>query len=81
MIRFVPPPMDDRPKEVRGQQVTVVFSVDATGRVTHVEFRPEIRDRGYRKRLLESMESYRWLPARGPDGFPVAAITEIKIEL
>lgn len=81
MLRFVPPPMDDRPKEVRGLQVTVIFSLDATGRITHVEFKPEIRDRGYRKRLLEAMENFRWSPARGPDGFPVAATVEMPMTL
>ncbi|MGH7499187.1 MAG: hypothetical protein ACREL3_10090 [Gemmatimonadales bacterium] len=78
MTRLILVP-DDRPKDLRGKQVAALIWVDATGRVSRVEFDPDIRDRGYRQRLRETLQEYRFRPARGTDGFPVADTTTITL--
>lgn len=79
MQRFVP--IGDRPKELHGQIVKVTFWLDSAGTVKRVIVVPEIRDRGFAKKFLETLESFRFHPARGPDGFPIASTYTIDFTL
>ena len=66
-------PPEDPPKELRGVELRVTFSVDESGKPVRVEFDPPIQDRKFAQKLRESMLSYRFRPALGPDGRPVAS--------
>jgi hypothetical protein len=41
--------------------------------VDRVEVDPEIRDRKFAAKLKDTMRNYRFHPAVGPDGTPIAA--------
>lgn len=62
------------PKELRGKELKVTFAVTADGRVARFETDPEISNRGYYQKFAEAALGYRFRPARGPDGQPVAAV-------
>lgn len=70
-IEIVLPPTPV-PRQLRGVAVTAVFDVDSTGRVMSFEF-AKTRDRGYNKKLEETLENVRFRPAVRPDGRPVRA--------
>jgi hypothetical protein len=53
--------------------------VGPEGRVEEVRLAPEPDDHGFAKKLEEVMKNYRFRPARGPDGLPVAG--KITVEL
>jgi len=53
--------------------------VGRDGRVVEVSFDPEPDDRGFAKKLKEVMRSYRFRPARGPDGLPTAGSTVVTL--
>ncbi len=69
--RFQVIPPSDAPKNLRGKDIRIVFSIDAQGRVERVEFDPAITDAGYARRLREAMLENRFYPALGPDGHPI----------
>lgn len=69
-------PPTDAPKELRGKDILIVFSVDAQGKVVQVEFRPEIGDSRYAGRLRSAMLEQRFNPALDAAGHPIASITE-----
>ena len=69
---IIPPP--DPPKELRGVDLKLTFWIDQGGTVKRVEVQPEIRDRKFADKLKESMLHYRFRPATGPDGTPIAAV-------
>jgi hypothetical protein len=69
-------PPEDAPKQLRGKDIRVIFSVDAQGRVTHVEFQPEISDGRYAGKLRSAMMDQRFDPAKDAAGHPVASIAE-----
>jgi len=73
-VHFLIPP-DDPPKELRGVQLHVTFWVDETGKVVRVAVDPPINDRKFAERFTETMMNFRFHPALGPDGRPVAATT------
>ena len=73
----MPPP--DVPKNVRGMTIAVTFLVAVDGRVDGVRFEPILPDRGFAKKLEEVMRGYRFRPARGPDGLPVAGTTTVSV--
>lgn len=73
--------MDDRPKELQGHVVQVTFWIDAAGKVLRVAVAPDIHDRGYSRKFVEAMVNYRFRPARGPDGFPIASTYTIDFTL
>jgi len=66
-------PPDDPPKELRGVEIRVTFWVDATGSVDRVAFDPPVDNRKFAGKLAEAMRNYRFRPALGPDGTPIAA--------
>jgi hypothetical protein len=70
------PPADDPPKELRGKEIRIHFAIDADGKVRRVTFEPEIPRGKYASRLKETMEGYRFYPARGPDGNPTPGTFE-----
>jgi hypothetical protein len=79
MQRFVP--FGDAPKELKGHKISVTFWLDSAGNVKRVNITPEIPDRGFAKKFLETLESFRFHPARGLDGFPIASTFTIEITL
>ena len=74
--RQVIPSVDNVPKEYRGVEIRVTLAVSATGIVERVSFNPEIRDGKFRRQLRETMLAYRFAPALGPDGAPIASTYE-----
>ncbi|HTS86884.1 MAG TPA: hypothetical protein VMG41_00200 [Gemmatimonadales bacterium] len=66
---------------MRGVEIRVTFWVDATGKVVRVAIDPPIRDRKYRDEFTESMLSYRFHPALGPDGVPISATTTLVVTI
>jgi hypothetical protein len=59
----------------------VEFWVDASGRVTRVDVRPEIEDADYRRRFLDRMRQFQFNPARTLEGQPVNGRLIIRIAL
>ncbi len=76
--QLILPPFD-YPKSMRGRTVAVTFFVLVDGRVDRVVFSEEIADRGYAKKLEDTMRAYRFRPARSPTGNPVPGVTTISI--
>jgi len=76
--RLILPPFDF-PKAMRGQTIEVNFFVLADGRVDHVVLVPDIPDRGYAKKFEDAMRSYRFRPARSPDGTPIPGVAIVHI--
>ncbi|MEO8451747.1 MAG: hypothetical protein ABI647_18295 [Gemmatimonadota bacterium] len=74
---IMPPP--DVPKSIRGMTVAVTFLVAVDGRVDNVRFEPDLPDHGFAKKLEEVMRGYRFRPARGPDGLPIAGTTTVSV--
>lgn len=72
------PPLD-YPRSLRGQTVAVTFWVGTDGRVERVELAPEIDDRGFSKKFSEVMKSYRFRPARSPEGAIIAGTTTVSV--
>jgi TonB family protein len=72
-------PPAEIPSNLRGVTISVTFLVDPQGRVDQVRFSPEPNDRGFAKKLEEVMRSYRFRPARGPDGLPVAGSVAVQL--
>ncbi len=64
---------------MRGSTVAVTFMVGPEGRVEEIRLSPEPADRGFGKKLEEVMRSYRFRPARGPDGLPVAGTITVEL--
>ena len=69
----MPIPPDNPPRELRGAQIRVTFWVDEVGKAVRVALDPPIRDRKYAEKFTETMLNYRFHPALGPDGRPVAS--------
>jgi len=74
-------PPEDRPSSVRGTTVTVVFSVSATGEVTHVALDPPPKDHKFASEFLERLRRFTFVPAHTLDGQPVADMFMIKVSL
>ncbi len=66
------PAIDGRPKELRGQEIRITYSIDETGKPVKVSFEPAIADGKFAGKLRETMLSYRFHPALDPNGRPVA---------
>jgi TonB family protein len=69
--------LEKTPKELRGVPIRVTFSVDEAGRVARVVIEPPIQDRKFADGFRETMMQYRFRPAQGADGSPVAAEIEL----
>lgn len=87
-FRVVPPrpkgvflPPIDRPDEVRGKTIVVWVFVTATGEVVADSTRldPSTGDRGYDRRLRESVSGWVFEPAR-KDGEPVAEWYPVEVD-
>ena len=74
---ILPPP--EIPKTLRGVTISVTFLVGPEGRVEGVRLSPEPQDRGFARKLEEVMRNYRFRPARGPDGLPVAGTITVEL--
>lgn len=72
------PPMD-YPRGLRGQTIAVTFWVGTDGRVERVALAPDIEDKGFAKRFSEVMKSYRFRPARSPDGAIIPGTTTVSV--
>ena len=72
-------PPFDYPKAMRGRTIQVTFFVLADGRVDHVVFGEDLPDRGYAKKLEDTMRAYRFRPARSPQGVPIPGHTTVSI--
>lgn len=67
------PPTEGRPDEVRGRELVIWVYVTATGDVVPDSTRvdPRIRDRRFDRRIRDYASTWRFNPARNPDGQPV----------
>lgn len=65
------PAIDGRPRELRGQEIRITYSIDETGKPVKVSFEPSIADGKFAGKLRETMLSYRFHPALDPNGRPV----------
>ncbi len=70
-------PTDGPPQSLRGSVLKIHFWVDMRGKVTKVEIKPKIKDKTYRKALLDRMYQWTFYPARTADGSPVKGELEI----
>jgi hypothetical protein len=66
-------PPENAPKELRGVALHVTFWIDETGKAVRVSVDPPIRDSKFAEKFTETMLSYRFRPALGPDGTPIAS--------
>jgi hypothetical protein len=62
------------PKELRGAELRVTWYLLETGKIARMEVDPPIKDRDFAKRFLDRAGSFRFRPARSPDGTPVAGV-------
>jgi protein TonB len=69
---ILPPP--DAPKDLRGREIRLVLDIDADGKVRRVVFDPPLPGGKFASHLKETMLSYRFHPALGPDGSPVSGV-------
>ncbi len=72
------PPLDGVPKSLRGKTIELTFQIDATGKVTSLEY-PPLPDRGYARKFDEVMRSYTFTPARDADGRAVAGVLTVTV--
>lgn len=72
------PPLDGVPKSLRGKTIELTFEIDATGRVTSLDY-PPLPDRGYARKFDEVMRSYTFTPARDADGRAVAGVLTVTV--
>jgi len=79
--RYTILPPQPRPKSVQGKTFQAKITVAADGRVLDVEIRPEIRDAGYRRRLISQLFEWAFAPAVTRDGTPVRGETIITLTL
>ncbi len=74
-------PFDEPPKKLRGASLNVTFWVRVDGRVERYQVDPEIPDRDYARKFDEVIRSFRFAPARAPDGTRVAGTTTVTFTL
>ncbi len=72
------PPLD-YPRSLRGQTVAVTFWVGTDGRVERVALAPDIEDKGFARKFSDVMKSYRFRPARSPEGTVIAGTTTVTV--
>jgi len=66
------------PACARGE-FSIRFWVEVDGRVSRVEIDPAPKDAGCRRQMIETLQAYRFRPARTRDGRPVASIYPFKV--
>ena len=60
-------------------QFALRFWVEASGRVSRVEVNPPPKDPGCHREMLAQMKTFKFRPAKTPDGRPVASVFEIRL--
>ena len=80
-LRGLAIPFSTPPRELRGKTVKVTFAITTDGRVERFETDPVITDRGYYRKFSEIVLGFRFRPARGPDGQPVAVVFPMEFTL
>ena len=75
---FIPPL--PTPSSVRGFRLVAEFDVDENGKVLAMNFTPT-RDRGYNRRLEETLRGYRFRAGHRPDGTPIRMKAQVIVEL
>ncbi len=78
--RFYPPmpqtvlvPPQHVPGSLRGDTITAVFEISATGEILRITLHPMPRDRRFAQEFIAKLRQYAWSPARTLDGRPIAA--------
>jgi hypothetical protein len=74
-------PFDTPPKKLRGASLDVTFWVQVDGRVGRYQVNPAIDDEDYARKFDEVIRSFRFTPARAPDGTRVAGTTTVTFTL
>ncbi len=74
-------PFGTPPRDLRGKVIKVTFAITADGRVDRFDTDPVIEDRGYYRKFSEVVLAFRFRPARGPDGQPVAVVFPMEFTL
>ncbi len=74
-------PFETPPKELRGASLDVTFWVKVDGKVERYEVRPVIADQDYARKFDEVIRSFRFKPARAPDGTLIAGTTRVTFTL
>jgi hypothetical protein len=74
-------PFETPPKELRGASLDVVFWVQVDGRVERYEVQPVITNEDYARKFDEVIRSFRFTPARAPDGSRIAGTTRVTFTL
>ena len=69
------------PRELRGKTIKVTFAITTDGRVERFDTDPVITNRGYYQKFSEVVLGFRFRPARGPDGQPVAVVFPMEFTL
>jgi protein TonB len=73
-LRYLVLPMDpNKPNAVKGKEFRVLLVVSADGRVESVEIQPDIRDRAYRRKVLDMVYMWSFAPAHTREGVRVRA--------
>lgn len=70
--QMILPPTEGVPKELRGREIQVTFSVAPDGRVTSFVVAPPIENRAFAKKFDEIMRGYSFTPARDAHGKNIA---------
>jgi hypothetical protein len=76
---MIVPPLEGRPRAVRGRPHRVTWWVAADGRIERVAVNPEIEDEKYRREFYARMLSYKFEPARTRDGRRVPGVVTITV--
>ncbi|MDX2192324.1 MAG: hypothetical protein NW201_03150 [Gemmatimonadales bacterium] len=74
-------PLEKPPEDLRGKTLNVTFFVNPQGRVDRAETDPPIADGGYAAKFRDVWRTFRFKPARKPDGSAVAASIVIAFQL
>jgi hypothetical protein len=80
--RYVALPLDEnRPRSVKGKEFRARVVVTAEGRVESVELDPDIRDRDYRRKIIDLVRTWTFAPAYTREGVFVRAETVVTFSL
>lgn len=80
-LRGLAIPFSTPPRELRGKTIKVTFAITTDGRVERFDTDPVITNRGYYQKFSEVVLGFRFRPARGPDGQPVAVVFPMEFTL
>jgi hypothetical protein len=81
-LRYFALPLEpNRPSSVKGKEFRARVVVSAEGRVESVNLQPEIRDRDYRRKLIDMVYTWTFAPAYTRDGRNVRAEFDVIFSL